>query len=99
MKYLLYYLIPKKISYKMLYEIMSATYGNFYFNERCESYLKTIYIEYDEYKKMDKDNKLYYFDLYVKNNKILSYIDKNKMNIISIIGIIATFVFGFISIK
>ena len=47
---------------------------------------------------MNKADKLYYFDAYVKHNKILNMIDSNKWNIISIIGIIATFIFGFISI-
>ena len=49
-------------------------------------------------KKMTKSDKLYHFESYIKNNKILSFIDNNKINIISVIGVIATFIFGFISV-
>lgn len=98
MKYVLYYLIPRKISYKMLYETMSMTIGNLSFTESFMLYLKTTYVNYDEYKKMTKSDKLYYFESYIKNDKILSFIDNNKINIISVIGVIATFIFGFISI-
>ena len=44
---------------------------------------------------MTKSDKLCYFESYIKNNKILSFIDNN---IIFVIGVIATFIFGFISI-
>ena len=81
----------------MLYETMSRTFGGS-FTEQHKSYLKTIYVNYDEYKKMTKSDKLYYFESYIKNDKILSFIDNNKINIISVIGVIATFIFGFISI-
>ena len=47
---------------------------------------------------MTKSDKLYYFESYIKNNKMLSFIDNNKINIISVIGVIATFIFGIISI-
>lgn len=47
---------------------------------------------------MNKADKLYRFGEYAKNNKILNMIDSNKWNIISIIGVIATFIFSFISI-
>ena len=97
MKYILYYLIPRKFSYKMLYETMSMTWG-FSSKEPYTSYLKTIYVNYDEYKEMTKSDKLYHFESYINNNKILSFIDNNKINIISVIGVIATFIFGFISI-
>lgn len=89
MKYILYYLIPRKFSYKMLYETMSMTFGSLSFTEPHKSYLKTTYVNYDEYKEMNKSDKLHYFESYIKNNKI---------NIISVIGVIATFIFGFISI-
>ena len=81
----------------MLYETMSRTFGGS-FTEPHKSYLKTIYVNYDEYKKMTKSDKLYYFESYIKNDKILSFVDNNKINIISVIGVIATFIFGFISI-
>ena len=68
----------------MLYEIMSVTWG-FSCKEPDKSYLKTIYVNYDEYKKMTKSDKLYHFESYIKNNKILSFINNN---IISVIGII-----------
>ena len=98
MKYILYYLIPRKFSYKMLYETMSMTFGSLSFTEPHKSYLKTTYVNYNEYKEMTKSDKLYYFESYIKNDKILSFIDNNKINIISVIGVIATFIFGFISI-
>ena len=60
--------------------------------------MKTTYVSYDEYKEMNKSDKLYYFESYIKNDKILSFIDNNKINIISVIGVIATFIFGFISV-
>lgn len=82
----------------MLYETMSMTIGNLSFTESFMLYLKTTYVNYDEYKKMTKSDKLYYFESYIKNDKILSFIDNNKINIISVIGVIATFIFGFISI-
>lgn len=68
----------------MLYETMSRTFGGS-FKEPYKSYLKTIYVNYDEYKKMTKSDKLYHFESYIKNNKILSFINNN---IISVIGII-----------
>ena len=89
MKYILYYLIPRKFSYNMLYETMSMTSGSLSFAEPHKSYLKTTYVNYDEYKEMNKSDKLHYFESYIKNNKI---------SIISVIGVIATFIFGFISI-
>ncbi len=98
MKYILYYLIPRKVSYKMLYETMSVVSGCLSFTEPHKSYLKTTYVNYDEYKEMTKSDKLYYFESYIKNNKILSFINNNKINIISVIGFIATLIFGFISI-
>ncbi len=98
MKYVLYYLIPRKFSYKMLYETMSTTIGNLSFTESSMLYLKTTYVNYNEYKEMTKSDKLYYFESYIKNDKILSFVDNNKINIISVIGVIATFIFGFISI-
>ena len=61
-------------------------------------YLKKTYDNYNEYKEMTKSDKLYYFELYINNDKILSFVDNNKINIISVIGVIATFIFGFISI-
>ena len=82
----------------MLYETMSMAFGSLSYAEPDKSYLKTIYVNYDEYKEMTKRDKLYYFESYIKNNKILSFIDNNKNNIISVIGVIATFIFGFISI-
>lgn len=81
----------------MLYETMSVTCGGS-FTEAYKSYLKTTYVNYDEYKEMTKSDKLYHFESYIKNNKILSFIDNNKINIISVIGVIATFIFGFISV-
>lgn len=98
MKYVLYYLIPRKISYKMLYKTMSMTIGNLSFTEPSMLCLKTTYANYNEYKEMTKSDKLYYFESYIKNDKILSFVDNNKINIISVIGVIATFIFGFISI-
>ena len=77
---------------------MCKTVGFIDFNNPDNSYTNEIGIKYDEYKKFSKSDKIYYFDLYVKNNKILYFIDKNKFNIISIIGAIATLVFGFISL-
>lgn len=77
---------------------MSMTFGSLSFKEPHKSYLKTTYVNYDEYKEMTKSDKLYYFESYIKNDKILSFIDNNKINIISAIGVIATFIFGFISI-
>lgn len=44
MKYILYYLILRKFSYKMLYETMSVTFGGS-FKEPYKSYLKTIYVK------------------------------------------------------
>ena len=87
MKYFLYYLIPRKFSYKMLYETMFTTFGSLSFTKPHKSYLKTTYVNYDEYKEMTKSDKLYYFESYIKNNKILSFIDNNKINIISVIGV------------
>ena len=87
----------KQINYGDLYETMSMTFGGS-FKEPHKSYLKTTYVNYDEYKEMNKSDKLHYFESYIKNNKILSFIDDNKINIISVIGVIATFIFGFISI-
>ena len=78
----------KQINYGDLYETMSMTFGGS-FKEPHKSYLKTTYVNYDEYKEMNKSDKLHYFESYIKNNKI---------NIISVIGVIATFIFGFISI-
>ena len=78
----------KQINYGDLYETMSMTFGGS-FAEPHKSYLKTTYVNYDEYKEMNKSDKLHYFESYIKNNKI---------NIISVIGVIATFIFGFISI-
>lgn len=98
MKYIIYYLLPCRISYKLLYETMGITTGFLSFKNSKEASLKATYVTYDEYKHMNKADKLYYFDAYVKHNKILNMIDSNKWNIISIIGIIATFIFGFISI-
>lgn len=95
MKYLLYYLIPRKLSYKLLYESISAWFGTLSFTEPHKSDLKTIYVSYSEYKKMTKNDKLCYLDSYIKNNKVLSYMNNNM---ISIISIIATFIFGVISI-
>lgn len=71
--------------------------GLFVINEN-ECINKKTYIEYSEYKKMNKSDKLKFLSIYVKNNDLLSFIDKNLMNIISIIGALATFVFGFISL-
>lgn len=88
----------KQINYGDLYETMSMTFGSLSFAEPHKSYLKTTHVNYDEYKEMNKSDKLYYFESYIKNNKILSFIDNNKINIISVIGVIATFIFGFISI-
>ena len=88
----------KQINYGDLYETMSMTFGSLSFAEPHKSYLKTTYVNYDEYKAMNKSDKLNYFESYIKNNKILSFIDNNKINIISVIGVIATFIFGFISI-
>ena len=79
----------KQINYGDLYETMSMTCGSLSFEELHMSYLKTTYANYHEYKEMTKSDKLYYFESYIKNNKI---------NIISVIGVIATFIFGFISI-
>ena len=62
MKYILYYLIPRKFLYKMLYETMSVTCGGS-ITEAYKSYLKTTYVNYDEYKEMTKSDKLYYFDV------------------------------------
>ena len=98
MKYILYYLIPRKFSYKLLYEIMGHTVGFLSFTNKNESYLNTTYVSYDEYKEMSKQDKLYYFNSFIKNNKILSIIDNNKINIISIISFISTLIFGFISL-
>lgn len=44
----------------MLYETMSMTFGSLSFAEPHKSYLKTIYVNYDEYKEMNKSDKLYY---------------------------------------
>ena len=88
----------KQINYGDLYETMSMTCGSLSFAELHKPYLKTTYVNYDEYKEMNKSDKLCYFESYIKNNKILSFIDSNKINIISVIGVIATFIFGFISI-
>ena len=87
----------KQINYGDLYETMPMTFGGS-FKEPHKPYLKTTYVNYDEYKEMNKSDKLHYFESYIKNNKILSFIDNNKINIISVIGVIATFIFGFISI-
>ena len=73
----------------MLYETMFTTFGSLSFTKPHKSYLKTTYVNYDEYKEMTKSDKLCYFESYIKNNKI---------NIISVIGVITTFIFGFISI-
>ena len=77
---------------------MSMTCGSLSFAELHKPYLKTTYVNYDEYKEMNKSDKLHYFESYIKNDKILSFIDNNKINIISVIGVIATFIFGFLSI-
>ena len=79
----------KQINYGDLYETMSMTCGSLSFAELHMLYLKTTYVNYDEYKEMNKSDKLNYFESYIKNNKI---------NIISAIGVITTFIFGFISI-
>ena len=79
----------KQINYGDLYETMSMACGSLSFTEPHKPYLKTTYVNYDEYKEMNKSDKLHYFESYIKNNKI---------NIISVIGVIATFIFGFISI-
>ena len=72
-----------------MYETMSMTCGSLSFADVHMLYLKTIYVNYYEYKEMNKSDKLHYFESYIKNNKI---------NIISVICVIATFIFGFISI-
>ena len=69
MKYLMYFLLPCSISYKILYEIMGV--GLFVItNHKC--YDKKTYIEYDEYKRLDRESKLKYLSLYIKNNKVIS---------------------------
>ena len=98
MKFLLYYLLPCYLSYKLLYEILGITMCFLSFTEPNHSHCKTIYITYNDYKKMTKCDKLYYFRLYINSNKILSFIDNNKINIITVIGVMSTFIFGFISI-
>ena len=50
MKYILYYLIPRKFSYNMLYETMSMTSGTLSFAEPHMSYLKTTYFNYQIYR-------------------------------------------------
>ena len=72
-----------------MYETMSMTCGSLSFAELHMLYLKTTCVNYNEYKEMNKSDKLHYFESYIKNNKI---------SIISVIGVIATFIFGFISI-
>lgn len=81
MKYLLYYLIPKKVLYRMLYNTMSVTTGFLPFNDD-NAYIKTTYISYDEYKELTKAEKMSYIEKYVKEKKVLNYIDKNILALI-----------------
>lgn len=96
MKYILYYLLPCKYAYKLLYDELHNDIrfidGSISNGINC---IVVTDISYDEYKKMDKATKLKYFDSYVKNNKVLNFIEINK---ISLIGIILMVVFGIISI-
>lgn len=95
MKYLMYFLLPCSISYKILYEIMGL--GLFVITN-YECYDRKTYIEYDEYKRLNRESKLKYLSLYIKNNKVLSFIDKNIMKIISSAGSIVSIIYKIINL-
>lgn len=81
MKYLLYYLIPKKVLYRMLYNTMSVTTVVLPFNGDNTD-IKTTNILYDEYKELTKTEKMSYIEKYIKEKKVLNYIDKNILALI-----------------
>lgn len=91
----MYFLLPCSISYKILYEIMGV--GLFVITN-YECYDKKTYIEYDEYKRLNRESKLKYLSLYIKNNKVLSFIDKNMMKIISSAGSIVGIIYKIINL-
>lgn len=95
MKYLMYFLLPCSISYKILYEIMGL--GLFVITN-YECYDRKTYIEYDEYKRLNRESKLKYLSLYIKNNKVLSFIDKNMTKIISSTGSIVSIIYKIINL-
>lgn len=91
----MYFLLPCSISYKILYEIMGL--GLFVITN-YECYDRKTYIEYDEYKRLNRESKLKYLSLYIKNNKVLSFIDKNIMKIISSAGSIVSIIYKIINL-
>lgn len=73
-KYLLNYLLPCKYAYKLLYDELPIDIR--FIGGSTPNGISDIVvtdISYDEYKKMDKETKLYYFDSYVKQHRILIY--------------------------
>lgn len=82
-KYLIYYLLPKKVVYKLIkdansYSIFSLT----------NDYDMTTVIEYNDYISFSKDDKLRCIQKYINISNKLKWIETNKWNIISVFGLL-----------
>lgn len=86
LKYILYYLIPRRYSYKLLYDIMSNTTGVADKNGGPWAWTTTP-VSYEEYKALSRASKLSYFSEYIKASEFWS-----NLNFNSLINLIRAFI-------